>query len=517
MLKSIEALPPGLYEMKIGEHQDDADKPFVRRRASSNASRGRQQAPEPPGARRREDLRGGDGGVPTSTSAPTSSSGARWCRRWATRRAQAVARLPSAAPAALGDLRPQPAGSWWLAPAAQAAKAQRHAARARPSGAPHRSGGVGADQRLARRGPGAARRLSRPPSSRSTATCSPLTLRRAAEAPGQRRSRQDPRELPSVQAGARAPPTAAAMPKRSPGCRPDGALATSRCRCRALQLAQEMLDDYREPAARPGAGRGARASSAAGDHGRDFEPERALETLPLLLREPPGPRAPGDAARVRARRPADAARAAFGRAAADAGAHPRRARRRPRARGRSAAGSGRRAAAPVATFSKSEADMTDTPILAAPDKAADPLPIVWDPNSRVGEMLKGKRGLVIGVANADSIAYGCAVKLRAFGADIALTYLNDKAKKYVEPLARADRRLAAAAAGRHAARADAGGVRAHPRGVGAARLRHPLDRLRAARGPARPRRRLLAGGLPAGDAGLLPFVPRDGALLPSRS
>ncbi len=71
----------------------------------------------------------------------------------------------------------------------------------------------------------------------------------------------------------------------------------------------------------------------------------------------------------------------------------------------------------------------------AKSKPVDPLPIVWDPNSRVGEMLKGKRGLVIGVANADSIAYGCAVKLRAFGADIALTYLNDKAKKHVEPLA----------------------------------------------------------------------------------
>ncbi|MBS0335364.1 MAG: enoyl-ACP reductase FabI [Proteobacteria bacterium] len=69
-------------------------------------------------------------------------------------------------------------------------------------------------------------------------------------------------------------------------------------------------------------------------------------------------------------------------------------------------------------------------------KSVDPLPKVWDENSRVGEMLKGKRGLVIGVANADSIAFGCAAKLRAFGADIALTYLNDKAKQYVEPLAR---------------------------------------------------------------------------------
>jgi enoyl-[acyl-carrier protein] reductase I len=66
----------------------------------------------------------------------------------------------------------------------------------------------------------------------------------------------------------------------------------------------------------------------------------------------------------------------------------------------------------------------------------DPLPKVWDENSRVGDMLKDKRGLVVGVANADSIAFGCAAKLRAFGAEIALTYLNEKAKKHVEPLAR---------------------------------------------------------------------------------
>ena len=67
--------------------------------------------------------------------------------------------------------------------------------------------------------------------------------------------------------------------------------------------------------------------------------------------------------------------------------------------------------------------------------AYDPLPKVWDEDSRVGDMLKGKRGLVVGVANADSIAFGCAAKLQAFGADIALTYLNDKAKRFVEPLA----------------------------------------------------------------------------------
>ncbi|CAH0154845.1 Enoyl-[acyl-carrier-protein] reductase [NADH] FabI [Roseomonas sp. CECT 9278] len=69
------------------------------------------------------------------------------------------------------------------------------------------------------------------------------------------------------------------------------------------------------------------------------------------------------------------------------------------------------------------------------DRPTDPLPTVWNPDSRVGDMLKGKRGLVVGIANADSIAYGCAVKLRAFGAELALTYLNEKAEKHVRPLA----------------------------------------------------------------------------------
>jgi enoyl-[acyl-carrier protein] reductase I len=49
--------------------------------------------------------------------------------------------------------------------------------------------------------------------------------------------------------------------------------------------------------------------------------------------------------------------------------------------------------------------------------------------------LQGKKGLVTGIANADSIAYGCARALRRQGADLALTYLNDKAAPYVQPLA----------------------------------------------------------------------------------
>ena len=48
----------------------------------------------------------------------------------------------------------------------------------------------------------------------------------------------------------------------------------------------------------------------------------------------------------------------------------------------------------------------------------------------------GKKGLITGIANDQSIAYGCARAFRRQGADLAVTYLNDKAKVYVEPLAR---------------------------------------------------------------------------------
>ncbi|AYG61622.1 enoyl-ACP reductase FabI [Rhizobium jaguaris] len=53
------------------------------------------------------------------------------------------------------------------------------------------------------------------------------------------------------------------------------------------------------------------------------------------------------------------------------------------------------------------------------------------------KLLEGKRGLVVGIANDQSIAWGCARAFRALGAELAVTYLNDKAKPYVEPLAEA--------------------------------------------------------------------------------
>jgi enoyl-[acyl-carrier protein] reductase I len=55
---------------------------------------------------------------------------------------------------------------------------------------------------------------------------------------------------------------------------------------------------------------------------------------------------------------------------------------------------------------------------------------------RARASLDGRKALVVGIANENSIAWGCAKWLRALGADVAVTYLNDKARKYVEPLAK---------------------------------------------------------------------------------
>jgi enoyl-[acyl-carrier protein] reductase I len=50
--------------------------------------------------------------------------------------------------------------------------------------------------------------------------------------------------------------------------------------------------------------------------------------------------------------------------------------------------------------------------------------------------LAGLKVLVVGIANESSIAYGCARAFRELGAELAITYLNEKARAFVEPLAR---------------------------------------------------------------------------------
>lgn len=47
--------------------------------------------------------------------------------------------------------------------------------------------------------------------------------------------------------------------------------------------------------------------------------------------------------------------------------------------------------------------------------------------------LAGKKGLILGVANDSSIAFGCARVMRAMGAEVVATCLNDKARRFVEP------------------------------------------------------------------------------------
>ncbi|HQR56720.1 MAG TPA: enoyl-ACP reductase FabI [Burkholderiaceae bacterium] len=50
-------------------------------------------------------------------------------------------------------------------------------------------------------------------------------------------------------------------------------------------------------------------------------------------------------------------------------------------------------------------------------------------------VLAGKKALVVGIANDSSIAWGCAKAFREVGADVAVTYLNEKALPHVQPLA----------------------------------------------------------------------------------
>jgi len=55
--------------------------------------------------------------------------------------------------------------------------------------------------------------------------------------------------------------------------------------------------------------------------------------------------------------------------------------------------------------------------------------------SALPPVLTGRKALVVGVANDRSIAWGCAEAMRLAGAEIAMTYLNDRARPFVEPLA----------------------------------------------------------------------------------
>ena len=111
------------------------------------------------------------------------------------------------------------------------------------------------------------------------------------------------------------------------------------------------------------------------------------------------------------------------------------------------------------------------------------------------KLLEGKKGLVVGIANDNSIAWGCAKAFRAFGAELAVTYLNDKAKKYVEPLARELEAPIVMPLDVRVPGPDGGGLRTDRQGVGQPRFRRPLHRFLAQGRAAGAGRRCAAGGL----------------------
>lgn len=51
-------------------------------------------------------------------------------------------------------------------------------------------------------------------------------------------------------------------------------------------------------------------------------------------------------------------------------------------------------------------------------------------------LLNGKKGLIVGIANEHSIAAGCAKAFHEAGANLAVTYLSEKTKPFVEPIAK---------------------------------------------------------------------------------
>lgn len=56
-------------------------------------------------------------------------------------------------------------------------------------------------------------------------------------------------------------------------------------------------------------------------------------------------------------------------------------------------------------------------------------------NMPSGDLMKGKKGLIMGVANSNSIAWGIASQLAAQGAELAFTYLGEGLERRVRPLA----------------------------------------------------------------------------------
>ena len=131
-------------------------------------------------------------------------------------------------------------------------------------------------------------------------------------------------------------------------------------------------------------------------------------------------------------------------------------------------------------------------------------------DGNIRPVLAGQKALVVGVANDQSIAYGCAKAFRTVGADLAITWLNERARPYVEPLAQELEALDHRRARRLRARPVGSDLRPHPDGLGQAGHPGALDRLRAQGRPAGRPAELFGGRLRQGDGHLVPFLHPDG-------
>ena len=136
-------------------------------------------------------------------------------------------------------------------------------------------------------------------------------------------------------------------------------------------------------------------------------------------------------------------------------------------------------------------------------------------NETLRPVLTGRKALVVGIANDQSIAYGCAKAFRTVGADLAVTWLNDKARPHVEPLARELEAAITAPLDVAVAGPARGGVRRDPAGAGASStswsIRSPSRRSRtcaAGCSTARPRASPRRWTSPAIPSSAWPGSPR---------
>ena len=315
VMKSIEALPPGLYGMEIIERKGANGKRRVRRRVRRAPARGGRRAPQPLQARRREAVRGGRGDLrvqPARLRAVRAAAGA------GDRRTSDGAKLAR-------DFHPLRFQRWAISDlnpvarrgsARRGERSRRSARRSAPTSprARSRSDGSELDQRVARLLPRRARRDERGavlPDLRQPVLAVPggqARGGRSASARG-RSTRASCRSSRRRWRRSRR----AAMPRRSRVSRACSRARASRCRCRGWQLRQELIGGLPRSAARDAAAIDGAASAASRRSSSATSRSRRSRTLPKLLARPRRPREararwsdgswPTSACSVRSRRP----------------------------------------------------------------------------------------------------------------------------------------------------------------------------------------------------------------------